>query len=355
MLDFANLNNMIQEPDAKAAAAAAAHWDAVAKPLKGLGKLEDLIIKIAALKGAENFSIKKRSVIVLCADNGVVAEGVTQTDASVTAAMAGQIRDHRSSVCLMGASAGADVIPYDMGMLTRVSGVDGCHISDGTGNIAKGPAMTKEQAVKAISYGISLVKEYRDKGYELLITGEMGIGNTTTSSAVTAALLNLDPSIVTDRGAGLSDEGLKLKIATIKKAFEVNAPDLSDPLDILSKLGGFDIAGMVGLFIGGAIYRIPVIIDGLISSAAALLASRLCPNSIHAMLASHCSAESAAMLILNELALKPVIFADMKLGEGTGAVCLIPLLDMALSVYNGSAAFSDTGIKQYEHFEGELS
>ena len=349
MLDFNKINSLINSPSESAAADAKNHWDAIAKPLNGLGLLEEYIIKIAALTDTENVSIAKRAVVVFCADNGVVAEGVTQTDASVTATMASQIAMHKSSVCLMASASNTDVSPYDMGMLTHVDDVEGCHIADGTGNIAKGPAMTKEQACEAIEYGINLAKKYKENGYNLLITGEMGIGNTTTSSAVISILLDTDPESVTDRGAGLSDEGLKKKCSAIKKAIEINKPDPNDVLDILAKLGGFDICGMVGLFIGGALYRIPVVVDGLISSAAAMIAFRLCPSCICAILPSHCSNETAALRILKALDLEPVIYARLKLGEGTGAMCLIPLLDMALAVYNNSAAFTDTGIEQYEH------
>lgn len=355
MLDFEKLNEQIAPSDPAAARRAQDHWDAIAKPLNGLGRFEDMVVKIAALTGKEQVSIEKRAVIVLCADNGVVAEGVTQTDASVTSTMAGQIRDHRSSVCLMSASAGADVFAVDMGMLTAVEGVEGCHIADGTGNIAVGPAMTREEACRAIAYGMELVRGHAERGYRLLATGEMGIGNTTTSSAVAAVLLNMPVETVTGRGAGLSDEGLCRKVDAIRRAIAVNAPDGDDPLDVLAKLGGFDIAGMVGLFLGGALYRVPVLIDGLISSVSALIAARLCPNSRCAMLASHTSAEPAAAAILDELDLTAVLYADMKLGEGTGAVCMMPLLDMALSVYHNSAAFTDTGIEQYLPQGGECT
>ncbi len=353
MLNFDALNQTIALPDENAARQARAHWDAIAKPLNGLGRFEEMVVKIAALIGKPQVRVDKRAVVVLCADNGVVAEGVTQTDASVTAAMAGQIRDHRSSVCLMSASAHADVFAVDMGMLTCVDGVDGCHIADGTGNIAVGPAMSREQAGQAIAYGMELVKGYAQQGYELLATGEMGIGNTTTSSAVAAVLLNMPVETVTGRGAGLSDAGLRRKCAAITRAIEVNQPDHNDALDVLAKVGGFDIAGMVGIFLGGALYRVPVLIDGLISSISALIAARLCPNSRCAMLASHTSAEPAAAAILNELGLTAVLHAGMKLGEGTGAVCMMPLLDMALSVYHNSAAFADTGIEQYQPQGGE--
>jgi nicotinate-nucleotide--dimethylbenzimidazole phosphoribosyltransferase len=353
MTDFNKLNIQIKPADEGAKQASKAHWDGIAKPLDGLGRLEQAVTKIAALGDSARVDITKRAVVVFCADNGVVAEGVTQTDASVTATMAGQIRDHRSSVCLMARTAGADVFAHDMGMLTYVEGVPGCHIADGTGNIAAEPAMTREQACRAIEYGIELVRKYAAEGYNILVTGEMGIGNTTTSGAVASVLLDMPVETVTGRGAGLSDEGLVRKISAIRRAIEVNRPDPDDALDVLSKLGGFDMAGMTGMFIGGALYRVPVVVDGLISSVAALVAARLCPLSRCAMIASHTSKEPAARAILDELGLEPIIYANMKLGEGTGGVCMLPLLDMALSVYNGSAAFADTGIEQYSQLGGE--
>lgn len=353
MLDFADLNARIQPPFAAAARQAQSHWDGIAKPLHGLGQLEHMVTKIAALTGDARVSLTKRAVVVFCGDNGVVAQGVTQTDASVTATMAGQIRDHRSSVCLMAASAGAEVFAIDMGMLRTVPGVSGCHIADGTGDISLGPAMSREQAVGCMEYGISLVRQYAQAGYQLLATGEMGIGNTTTSSALAAVLLHMPVETVTGRGAGLSDAGLRRKCDVIRQAIACNHPDENDPLDVLAKLGGFDIAGMVGLFLGGALYRVPILVDGLISSVSALIAARLCPGSTCAMLASHTSAEPAAARILEELGLTAILRADMKLGEGTGAVCMIPLLDMALSVYHGSAAFADTGIAQYQAQGGD--
>lgn len=330
-----------------------AHWDSVAKPLDGLGTLEHLIIKIGALTETEDVSIDRRVVCVMCADNGVVKEGVTQADSSVTAIQAGNIAVHRTSVCRMAAVAGADVFPVDMGMNVHVPGVSGPHINDGTGNLAEGPAMSREECLRAIEYGKELAEKYKKEGYDIIITGEMGIGNTTTSSAVAAVLLNMPVENVTGRGAGLSDEGLKRKIDAINRGISVNKPDASDPLDVLSKLGGFDIAGLTGLFLGGCEAHIPVVIDGLISSVAALIAARLVPDSRKAMIPSHSSAEPAAEAILQEIGEPAVLYAKMKLGEGTGAVCMLPLLDMALEVYRSATAFTDTGLTPYTVQKGD--
>ena len=344
---FLTWNERIAPQDTAAMARAKAHWDGVAKPLDGLGKLETAVVRIAGVTGDENVSIDSRTVLVLCADNGIVREGVTQTDASVTATMARRIFEHRSSVCLMAKTARADVIPVDLGMLTRVEGVRDLSVASGTQNMAEGPAMTEAQAIKAIENGILLAKERKAAGDRILVTGEMGIGNTSTSSAIASVLLDLPVETVTGRGAGLSDAGLMRKRDAIRRAIVVNKPDPLDPFDVLQKLGGFDIAGLVGLYIGAAMERIPILIDGLPSSVAALVASRLVPNCVTAMLASHCSKEPVAQAILDELGLSAILFADMKLGEGTGAVCMLPLLDMALAVYHGSVSFSETGIAQY--------
>ena len=344
---FEQWNALIAPQDTAAMARAKAHWDGIAKPLNGLGKLETAVVRIAGVTGDENVTLDRRTALVLCADNGIVKEDVTQTDASVTAAMARRIAEHRSSVCLMAKTARADVIPVDLGMLSRVEGVRDLHVANGTANMAEGPAMTEAQAIKAIENGVLLVKERKAAGDQILVTGEMGIGNTSTSAAIAAVLLNLPVETVTGRGAGLSDAGLLRKREAIKRAIAVNEPDPLDAFDVLCKLGGFDIAGLIGLYIGAAMDRIPILIDGLISSVAALIASRLVPNCVTAMLASHCSKEPVAQAILNELGLSAILYADMKLGEGTGAVCMLPLLDMALAVYNGSVRFADTGIAQY--------
>lgn len=351
---FLTLNALIAPQNKAATARAKAHWDGVAKPLNGLGKLETAVVRIAGVTGDENVSIDRRTVLVLCADNGIVKEGVTQTDASVTATMARRISEHRSSVCLMAKTARADVIPVDLGMLSRVPGVRDLSVGNGTANMAEGPAMTEAQTLKAIENGILLAKERKAAGDRILVTGEMGIGNTSTSSAIASVLLNLPVETVTGRGAGLSDAGLLRKREAISRAIAVNKPDPKDAFDVLCKLGGFDIAGLAGLYIGAAMVRLPILIDGLISSVAALVASRLVPNCVTAMLASHCSKEPVAEAILNELGLSAILFADMKLGEGTGAVCMLPLLDMALAVYHGSVSFAETGIEPYTPQGGNL-
>ena len=346
---FDEVAGRIEPLDEGALKAARDKWNAVAKPIGSLGQLELMVEKIAGLTGSIDVDISKRAVMVLCADNGVVAQGVTQSEPEITTVIAGSVARGISSVCRMAQTVNADAVSVDMGMMTPsdVPGVIDRCIARGTGDISLGPAMSREQALTAIKIGVDLVAQMKADGYKILATGEMGIGNTTTSSAMAAAFLGLPVETVTGRGAGLSNAGLARKCAAIERALAVNEPDANDALDVLSKLGGFDIAGLVGLFIGGAVHRAPIVIDGFISALAAYTAARLCPACTCAMLPSHISAEPAARMLFDELGIEPIIHAGLRLGEGTGAVLLFPLLDAALALYNGTT-FDDTGIEAYE-------
>ena len=339
----------------KAAEESRRRWDSIAKPLNGLGVLEEDIVRIAAAQRTADVALKPRAIAVMCGDNGIVEEGVTQTGQDVTSIVAGHMGTGQSCVCLMASCADAHVIPVDVGMAGEgeLPGVISRRVANGTKNFLKEPAMTREQTVAALETGIWTAELLKDKGVGLAGSGEMGIGNTTTSSAVACMLLGRQVQELTGRGAGLSDQGLRRKIEVIRRAIAVNRPDPEDPLDVLSKLGGFDIAGLCGIFLGGALYGIPVLIDGVISSAAALCAERLCPNSAKAMVASHVSQEPASRLLLEVLGKRPLITAGMHLGEGTGAVAAIPLLDMALAVYQGSSTFDETGIEAYQPLGGQ--
>lgn len=327
-------------------------WDHVAKPLHSLGLLEDLIVKIAGIYETADVRIDRRCVLVFCADHGVVAEGVSQSGSEVTQLVARSIAEGTANINLMAGFANADVYAVDMGMLNHVAGTINRRISAGTANMAKGPAMTREQARRALQTGIDLVGEMKEKGYRIIMTGEMGIGNTTASTAMSCALLGFTPEELTGRGAGLSDAGLMRKRNAIERALAVNRPDAHDPVDVLTKVGGSEIAGMAGTFLGGAKHRMPIVIDGVISAVAALVAARICPAAKEFMLPSHMSREPAAVRIMDELELKPIIQADMALGEGTGAVALLPLLDMALRVYHGPHTFDDLGMEAYTPQEG---
>lgn len=332
---------------------AAARWKTVGKPLFSLGKLEDAVIRIAGMRKKSIYSLEKKGLVAICADNGVVAEGVTQTGQEVTAIVAENFTKSETSVCLMAQVAGVDIFPVDMGMIRDVPGVTRPEykVAYGTENMAEGPAMTREQAVQAIRNGIRIVEELSAKGYDILATGEMGIGNTTTSSAVVSVLLDRDVREVTGRGAGLSSEGLERKIQVIRRAVERNCPDPSDPIDVLAKVGGLDIAGLAGVFLGGALFHIPVVIDGFISSAAALCAVRMAPDCRDYMLASHKSGEPAGGMVLDALGLSPFIDCNMSLGEGSGAVAVMPLLDMGLKVYLEMSTFDEIHVEQYEELK----
>ncbi len=342
------LLSTITPPDEGARAAAHAHWASLAKPLGGLGALETLLEEAAALTGTAQLDLSRRAVLVLCADNGVVAQGVSQTDQSVTRAVAENLAARRTSVCQMAKTARCEVVPVDMGMAgDSVPGVVNCRIAAGTQDFTQGPAMTRAEAIDAIAAGIALVRAQKVQGVQLLATGEMGIGNTTTSSAVAAVLLGQPIETMTGRGAGLSDEGLARKMDAIRRGIAVNTPDAADPLDVLAKLGGFDLAGLCGVFLGGALEGIPVLMDGFISGVAALCAVRLCPAAAKAVFASHCSSEPAARLVLEALGKAPLLTAGLHLGEGTGAVASIPLWDMALAVYDHCYSFAEGGITPY--------
>ncbi len=349
MTELEKLIAAIGPPDETARARAQKRWDDCAKPLGSLGLLEAALCDAAALTGSAELALSPRAALVLCADNGVTAQGVTQTGSEVTAVVARQLALGRTSVCRMAETADCRVVPVDMGMkdFAGCAGVLDRRVGNGTADFTKGPAMTRAQAEQAILTGAELVRAEKERGTRLLAAGEMGIGNTTTASAIASVLLGLDAEEVTGRGAGLSDEGLARKLDAIRRGVAVNAPDKNDALDVLAKLGGFDLAGMCGVFLGGAAYRVPVLIDGFPSSVAALVAARLCPLARGAMLASHVSAERAGRLMLDALGKKPLITAEMRLGEGTGAVAAMPLLDMALAVYRGAYTFAEGGIEPY--------
>ena len=322
-------------------------WDSIAHPLHSLGKLEDVIVQIAGITGDEKMHLEKKALIVMCADNGIVEEGVTQTGQEVTAIVAENMAKERSTAAIMCRKTGADIFPVDIGIARDTEGILQKKIAYGTKNFLKEPAMTREETEQALLTGIEMAAMAKVKGYGVLATGEMGIGNTTTASAVVSVLLKADPAVVTGRGAGLSSEGLARKIRVIEEGIRLRQPDPSDGIDVLSKVGGLDIAGMAGVFIGGAMYGIPVVIDGVISAAAALAARTICPESAGFMIASHVSKEPATGMILDALGLSPILHADMCLGEGTGAVALFPLLDLAAAVYHGMTTFGDNDIEEY--------
>ena len=340
----------IEPADEATRKAALVKWNAVAKPLGSLGLLEDNVTRICAMVRDIAFLPERKAVVAFCADNGVVAEGVTQSGPEVTTIVAGNFCTGDTSMCKMAEIAGAAVVPVDMGMVTPVnhSRMRDMRLAAGTQDMLKGPAMTRAQAERGIESGMNLALELAESGVDLFATGEMGIGNTTTSSAVASVLLGQPVERMTGPGAGLSREGVQHKIDVIERSIALNAPDPNDPIDVLAKVGGFDIAGMVGLDLGAALAHRPCLIDGFISAVAALVACRICPATRDYLIAGHVSAEPAGMTILDALDLPPMITAGMRLGEGSGAVAAMPLIDMGFAVFNSMSTFDDINIEAYK-------
>ena len=328
------------------------NWDSLAKPLDGLGMFETIFARVGAMQGNIVPDIRRKAVLVMCADNGIVEEHISQSGQEVTAMVAESMGQGNSSVCKMAAAIGCEVIPVDIGINTNrvYPGVLPRKISRGTANFLRTPAMTKEQACAAINVGIELVEQCKQKGYGILGTGEMGIGNTTTSRAMAAALLGCPAERVTGRGAGLDDTGLKHKQQVIEEALQQYQLQPEETLRILCCVGGLDIAGMVGVFLGGALYHVPIVIDGVISAVAAVCASRLCTGTEAYMIPSHKGKEPAAGLLLQELSLQPVLEAGLALGEGTGTVFLFSMLDVALTLYREGTTFADIALAPYERY-----
>ncbi len=341
----------IRPLDQEAALHCEQRWDSIAKPLKSLGKLEKAWIQIAGIQRTSQVHLNKKALVIMCADNGVVEEGVTQTGQEVTAVVAGNFLEGKSCAAIMCKDTGTDLYPIDIGMAVDIPRIRNRKIAYGTKNMAKEPAMTREEAIHVIEEGISITEELYEKGYDIIATGEMGIGNTTTSSAVASLLLQMPPEQVTGRGAGLSSEGLQHKIQVIKNAIAKHCPDDKDPIDVLAKVGGFDIAGLTGVYLGGAALGIPVVVDGFISGVAALTAVRLCPEVQNYILVSHVSKEPASRMILDALEKSPCLTCEMCLGEGTGAVALFPLLEMGLHIYENMSTFSQIQIEDYVPLE----
>lgn len=335
-----------------------ANWDKVAKPLDGMGRFEALTAQIGAILGTDQIDLSRKAVVILCADNGVVEEGISQSGQEVTATVARQMARGRSSVGRMAALLSADTIPIDIGIRqeAEIPGLWNRKIRCGTRNFSKEPAMTEEEAIRAIFAGIETAAKCKQQGFQILAVGEMGIGNTTTSSACAAALLQREAGEVTGRGAGLSDEKLLRKQQVIEAALEryglLRPYSPPDPLWVLETVGGLDLAALAGVCIGGALSHIPIVLDGAITLTAALFAERLAPGTAGCLIPSHKGREPASGLLLEALGLKPVIDGDLALGEGTGAVMMLSLLDLALSVYHSRTTFADIRLEPYKRKEG---
>lgn len=349
-MNFNEIRNNIQPVDMEYCRLAQEKWDNIAKPLRSLGELEKIIVRLAGIQKKLVPVIDKKAVVIFCSDNGVVAEGVSQCGSEVTASVAESFAKGTATVNAFAKKCGADVFPVDVGIAKDINckGIIDRKIAYGTQNIASGRAMSEKQCIKAVMTGIEIVNNLHRQGYNMIMTGEMGIGNTTTSSAVISVLENVPPESVTGKGAGLSDNALIHKTDVIRRAIEVNKPDRNNITDVMSKLGGFDICAMAGCFIGGALYRIPVIIDGFISAVAADCAIKAVPECSDYIFASHCSAEPAGKSALDAVGKISLINCGMRLGEGTGAVIGAELFDYALAAYSEPADFDDISVEKYQ-------
>lgn len=315
----------------------------LAKPPGSLGRLEELSVQLAGITGKVHNQIRKKHLLVFAADNGVVEEGVSSAPQSVTLMQTVNLTRHKTGASTLCKHFGCEITVCDVGVNAdiREPKVLNRKIAYGTGNIAKGPAMTREQALQAIRTGMELAN---NTDADVLGVGEMGIGNTTTSSAVLAVLLGVDVEAVTGRGGGITDAGFLKKKQVIKTAIELNRPDAGNVLDVLAKVGGFDIAAMCGAFMGAAAARRPVVIDGFISAVAALCAYKLCPNVRGYLVPSHASYEIGYKLAMDAMGLEPMFLLGMRLGEGSGCPLTFEILDAACAVINDMATFEQAGI-----------
>lgn len=343
----------IKPLDREAMAKAQARLDSLTKPLGSLGRLEELVVKIAGINGSAIPRADKKTVIVMCADNGVTAEGISSCPKSVTASVTQNFTRGITGINVLSRHAGADMVVVDIGVDADIenTGIINRKIGRGTRNMAEGPAMTREEALRAIETGLEITQQLARKGINLLGTGEMGIGNTTTSSAIAAVLTGKPLEALVGKGSGLTRDGLAKKREVIRRAIERNRPDPRDPLDVLAKLGGFDIAGLTGCFLGAAACRLPIVIDGFISAVAALVAARLAPPAQDFMIPSHGSAEPGSAAVMEALGIRPMLDLAMRLGEGTGAALEFLIIDAALAAYERMGTFGDAEIERYKPLE----
>jgi nicotinate-nucleotide--dimethylbenzimidazole phosphoribosyltransferase len=325
-----------------------ARLDNLSKPKRSLGYLEEMATRVVAIFEEERPVIGKKAVYVFVGDHGIVEEGVSAYPQEVTALMVKNFLVGGAGINVLSRRAGADVYVVDIGMKEELADAPGLinkNIKRSTANMAKGAAMTRDEAEKAINTGIELAINAWEKGVNMIATGEMGIGNTTPSSALYSLLLPADLSKVTDKGTGLEDEGVRLKIKVIEKALEINRGLLDDPVSTLAAVGGLEIAGICGLCIGAASRRMVVIVDGFISSAGALVAMRICPSVKDYLFFSHKSSEKGHMIFCEKEGIRPILDLDLRLGEGTGAACAMQIIEDAVSIYNEMATFDDVGIE----------
>lgn len=333
----------IKGADEKVLEEAQKHMDSLIKPLGSLGKLEMMAIKMAGITRKVKNTVEKKCSIVMVADNGVCEEGVAGSPQDITLI---QGMNMTKGICGMGvlsAHAGADIKVVDIGIMSDYNNdkVYNRKIKYGTDNFAKGPAMSREEAIKAMEVGIEMVELAVSEGYGLIGTGEMGIGNTSSTSAVFMALTGESPENAVGKGGGLTDEALIHKKKVISDAIKLNKPNPKDPIDVVAKVGGLDIAGMAGCFLGAAYFRVPIVVDGVISALAAYVAAQMNPFVKDYIFSSHKSKEPVYDLIFKELEMEPILELDMRLGEGTGCALAFNIISAACAVMNNMATFDD--------------
>ena len=341
----------IPDLDLAASAQAEQRQAQLTKPAGSLGQLEALSLQLAAITGSPRPSVARKGVIVMAGDHGVTREGVSAYPAEVTPQMVLNFVHGGAAINVLARQAGARVVVVDVGVFSELPDVPGLlrrKVAPGTANMVQGPAMTRAQAEQAIQVGIDVAQAEIEAGLDLVATGDMGIGNTTPSSAITAVFTGLPVRQVTGRGTGLDDAGMERKVLMIERALQINQPDPRDALDVLSKIGGLEIAGLVGVVLGAASRRVPVVIDGFISGAAALTAAELEPRVKPYLIAAHQSVEIGHRAILERLGLRALINLDLRLGEGTGAALAFHLIEGAARILNEMATFAEAGVSEKE-------
>jgi nicotinate-nucleotide--dimethylbenzimidazole phosphoribosyltransferase len=321
------------------------------KPLGSLGRLEEFARRIVAISGQDTPDLTKKVIFTFAGDHGVVDEGVSAFPKEVTPQMVFNFLQGGAGVNVLARQAGAKVRVVDVGVNFDFESCPGLlhkKVARGTRNLAKGPAMTRKEALAAMKVGIDLADQCKLDGVGLVGTGEMGIGNTTPSSAIIAAIGGFSPEQVTHRGTGINDQTLRVKINAIKQGLAVNRPDPADPLDVLTKVGGLEIAAIAGLVLGCAANRIPVVIDGFISTAGALIASELHPNVREYLFAAHESVEVGHRFMLERIGARPILSLDLRLGEGTGAALAMPLIEAGVKILLEMATFEQAGVTEQQ-------
>lgn len=338
----------ITPTDEKTMKEARAFIDNLAKPIGSLGRLEDIAIKYAGITGMIKNKVNKKVVVIMCSDNGICEEGVSAAPQSITTLMTYSFPRMITGVGVLAKHAGADLKVIDIGVKDDINHpqILSRKIMHGTNNMSKGPAMSREEAIRAIEVGIEVVDDLAKEGYDLIGTGEMGIGNTSTSSAVTAALLGLPVDQVVGMGAGLTKEQYENKKAVLQRALDINKPNKEDVIDVMAKVGGLDIAGMCGLFLGAAKNKLPIVIDGLISAVAALCAYRLNPKVKDYLFTSHKSEEIAVNKVFEALDMSPMLYMNMRLGEGSGCPLAFNIIEAALYMTEAMGSFNEVGIAE---------